>query len=146
MIRVTVSNESQHAAFKHDEGAIERGRGQRRELPRFTIKDPYVSRDQLLVEPLGEGRARLTNLAGPSTVADDLQRTLFHIEQTAASSPREIDSSEMLDLALPVRGLHDHRPAVDSRGGSRAPSPNCPSSLSVGECVACASLESRAMQ
>lgn len=63
MILVTVTNGKQNLRLEHEGGALEFGRGPRRELPRVVIDDVRVSRDQLRVEEMPGGRVRVENLS-----------------------------------------------------------------------------------
>jgi adenylate cyclase len=63
MIRVYVRNAAQNQQFDASADAFELGRGPQRDLPRITIQDQSVSRDQLRIERLDGGRVRLRNLS-----------------------------------------------------------------------------------
>lgn len=63
MIRVHVKNAAQDQQFNATADVFELGRGPRRDLPRIIINDQSVSRDQLCVERLDDGRVRLENLS-----------------------------------------------------------------------------------
>jgi adenylate cyclase len=72
MLAVTVTNERQQRQFDHAAGPLEFGRGLLRDTPRCVIDDPFVSRDQLRVEELPNGRVRLKNLSqrNPAFLSD----------------------------------------------------------------------------
>src|SRR5207249_5584088 len=89
MLSISISNKQQRQQFEHAAGPIEFGRGPRREARRLMIEDIYVSRDQLRVEELGDGRVRVENLSQRREVALEDGTTL------AVGSQR--------DFALPLR-------------------------------------------
>ncbi len=62
MLYLTLSNARQRVHFEHSGGPLEVGRGPMRELPRLVVEDAFTSRDQLRLEPAGDGRVRITNL------------------------------------------------------------------------------------
>ncbi len=63
MIRVYLTNKNQRARFEHDGGPLEFGRGPKRDLARCTLQDPYVSKDHVRVDELGDGQLRVENLS-----------------------------------------------------------------------------------
>ena len=63
MLRVYVTNQLETRDFEHPDTPLEFGRGPQRDLPRCIINDPFVSKDQLRVVPMGPGKARLDNLS-----------------------------------------------------------------------------------
>src|SRR5262249_43479834 len=63
MIKITLTNERQDLEILHETGPIEFGRGGQRDVRRVMIEDGMVSRDQLRVEELPEGRVRVENLS-----------------------------------------------------------------------------------
>jgi adenylate cyclase len=58
-----ITNKKENRQYTHEGGAFEMGRGPRRELPRYMIDDPFVSGDQLRIEPLPGARVRIENLS-----------------------------------------------------------------------------------
>jgi len=62
MLKIQLRNKTQNTSFVAT-GVLEIGRGPQREAPRFLVDDPTVSRDQLRVEEVPEGRIRLENLS-----------------------------------------------------------------------------------
>lgn len=73
MLHIRLSGPQRSYEFDHAEGPIEFGRGPQRSLPRQVVDDPFVSRDQLVVEELAESMLRLENLSGhvPIDICDD---------------------------------------------------------------------------
>lgn len=63
MLIVTICNKRQNQRIEHAKGPLEFGRGPQRALKRVMLEDIYVSRDQLLVEEIEEGRVRVDNLS-----------------------------------------------------------------------------------
>lgn len=70
MLQVKVSNQQQQTTFTHPGGPLEFGRGPRGSVERFVVADRYVSRDQLRIEPLDDGRLRIENLGAPVKLGD----------------------------------------------------------------------------
>src|SRR5262249_52894879 len=62
MLKIHVRNERQNLTDVAT-GVLEIGRGSKREVPRFLVDDTTVSRDQMRVDELPEGRIRLENLS-----------------------------------------------------------------------------------
>jgi adenylate cyclase len=95
MIRVSVVQVNRHGSatdsreFMHVSGPLEFGRGPNRDLPRCIVNDPCVSRDQLRILELADGRVRIENLSLGNAVALSDERTL--------------DVGTTLDAALPIR-------------------------------------------
>jgi adenylate cyclase len=63
MLFITVTNDKQNQQLEHEHGPLEFGRGVQRVHPRLVVEDVHVSRDQLRVEELPDGRVRLDNLS-----------------------------------------------------------------------------------
>lgn len=63
MLSIRVSYAKRDQQFHHVTGPLEFGRGPRRVVERVLINDVYVSRDQLRLEELPDGRIRLDNLS-----------------------------------------------------------------------------------
>ena len=61
-LRIQVINATQEAQFEHAAGSLEFGRGPQRDVPRFWVDDPTVSRDQLRISALSDHRVRIENL------------------------------------------------------------------------------------
>jgi adenylate cyclase len=91
-LHVDVSNAAQRTAFDHPSGPLEFGRGPQRDLPRCVITgDQAVSRDQLRVEPLADGRIRLENLsANTPVVVDGHPDPILHLQSRDISLPAVI--------------------------------------------------------
>ena len=70
MLEVSVTNERQRRTFTHAAGKLEFGRAATDDESRFVVEDRYVSRDQLRVEELPDGRVRLTNLGRAVKLGD----------------------------------------------------------------------------
>src|SRR5262249_32923234 len=62
MLKIHIRNESQNITIDAT-GVLEIGRGPKREAPRFQVDDPTVSRDQMRVQEVPDGRIRLENLS-----------------------------------------------------------------------------------
>lgn len=75
MLRINVHNSNQRGQLTHAAGPLEFGRGPQRQSPRYCILDPTVSKDQLRVEPLDEGRLAVCNLSRKNHITlDDGER------------------------------------------------------------------------
>jgi len=70
MLFATLSNSRQSIHMQHERGPLEFGRGPQRDVERLVVEDRYTSRDQLLIEEIGEGRVRAQNLGGPIALSD----------------------------------------------------------------------------
>ena len=79
---IEVTNAAVRTEFEHPSGPLEFGRGPQREIPRCVIAgDQSVSRDQLRVEPLADGRLRLENLSANTPVVVDGQNDpIIHLQ------------------------------------------------------------------
>jgi len=88
-LHIEVSNPAQRTAFEHPSGPLEFGRGPQRELPRCVIAgDQSVSRDQLRVEPLADGRIRLENLsANTPVVVEGQSDPIIHLQARDLAVP-----------------------------------------------------------
>ena len=88
-LHIEVSNPAQRTAFEHPSGPLEFGRGPQHELPRCVIAgDQSVSRDQLRVEPLADGRIRLENLsANTPVVVEGQSDPIIHLQARDLSVP-----------------------------------------------------------
>lgn len=118
-LHIEVSNPAQRTAFEHPSGPLEFGRGPQRDLPRCVIAgDQSVSRDQLRVERLADGRIRLENLSANTPVVVEGQ-----------SDP--INYLQARDLAVPAavtagRTRIDFRPMAVSGSPPQQPRPASP--------------------
>ena len=118
-LHIEVSNPAQRTAFEHPSGPLEFGRGPQRDLPRCVIAgDQSVSRDQLRVERLADGRIRLENLSANTPVVVEGQ-----------SEPNNYLQAR--DLAVPVavtagRTRIDFRPMAVSGSPPQQPRPASP--------------------
>lgn len=63
MLIIKVTNDKQNQQMEHPLGPLELGRGPQRDIKRIMIEDGGVSRDQLRVEELPNGRLRIDNLS-----------------------------------------------------------------------------------
>ncbi|MCY2988902.1 MAG: adenylate/guanylate cyclase domain-containing protein [Planctomycetota bacterium] len=88
-LHIQVLNATQQERLEHTGGPLEFGRGPQGETPRFVIDDPCVSRDQLRVWELSEGRIRIENLS---------ERTVI-----AVVGGEEVRSAQTRELALPLQ-------------------------------------------
>jgi adenylate cyclase len=88
MIHIRLRTQDKLVEFEHAAGGLELGRGPQRQLPRWIVEDPYVSWDQLVVEPVGEGRLRIENLSEHVPI------------EMAGESPIEVGG--VREVALPV--------------------------------------------
>jgi adenylate cyclase len=104
MLTIAVHHAGQTQQLEHPGGPLEFGRGPRRDVPRVVIDARYISRDQLRVAELPDGRVHVENLSRKNEVA------------LADGTP--IPTGAGRDLALPVRlFLGDTRIDID-RGTS----------------------------
>jgi adenylate cyclase len=140
MLRITVTNKHERKQLEHDDGPIEFGRGPQRDVTRCTIQDPFVSNDQLRLEPLSAGRVRLENLSRRNAVrlADgssiavggsrdvelpvrlSVGETLIDIEPGVAA---EIDRKALHTISEPVRRPGQPRPLATLVSAGGGPSP-----------------------
>src|SRR5947209_3456549 len=63
MLTVQITYSSQTWEYEHDKGILELGRGPQRQHQRLILQDPSVSRDQLQINELLDGRIRIRNLS-----------------------------------------------------------------------------------
>jgi adenylate cyclase len=63
MLIINVCNKRQNLRVEHAEGPLEFGRGPERAVKRIMLEDIYVSRDQLSVEQIDDGRIQVVNLS-----------------------------------------------------------------------------------
>jgi adenylate cyclase len=72
MLRILVHTPTGHEQLDHPAGPLEIGRGPKRELPRLTVEDLYVSRDHLRIEEQPDNRVRLENISrkNPGEIED----------------------------------------------------------------------------
>src|SRR5947207_12422386 len=77
MLAVTVTNKLETQQVTHKGGPLEVGRGPGRDgVPRLVVRDAFVSRDHLRLEPLPAGKVRVFNLSTKAPVAVDSQTVL----------------------------------------------------------------------
>jgi adenylate cyclase len=122
MLTIAVHHAGHTQQLDHLDGPLEFGRGPRRTAPRMVIDARYVSRDQLRVAELPDGRVRVENLSRKNEVAladgtpiptgagrDLPLPVLLSIGDTRIEIDRA--ASEVLDketlhtIALPIRRL-----------------------------------------
>src|SRR5205085_10632810 len=109
MLRFHVKNELQHLQLEHEAGPLEFGRGPKsKEVPRCTIQDLAVSRDQMRVEELAGGRVRVENLSqrNPIDLADG--------DTVTVGARRELKVPVQLSVGATVITI---LPAMPSRAG-----------------------------
>lgn len=93
MIRVSVTKTNRHGTaiedpeFTEFSGALEIGRGPSRSVARHVVNDPCVSRDQLRLTELPDGRVQIENLSQSNAVDLSDGRTLSIGAVFAASVP-----------------------------------------------------------
>jgi len=68
MITIQVTNKKQALQFEHASGAIEFGRGPKRQCERFVVNDLFVSRDQLRIQEQPGNRIKAENLSSKQEV------------------------------------------------------------------------------
>jgi adenylate cyclase len=68
MLRIMVQTPDKRFERQHQAGPLEIGRGPRRDAPRLSVDDLYVSRDHLRLEELAGGRLRLENISRKNVV------------------------------------------------------------------------------
>src|SRR5690349_116857 len=76
MLRISINNPNQNQHLELTSGPVEFGRAARDGVNRVVITDPSVSRDQLRVEELPDGRIRVENLSRNRKVVLDDGTTL----------------------------------------------------------------------
>jgi adenylate cyclase len=120
MLSIRVTNARQDQSFEHTGGPVELGRGPRRRVERIKIEDSFVSRDQLQLEELPDGRVRLENLSQtnaitvgggeglpPGGVRELLLPVRLAVGQTqidlAYEVPDSWDRNSLLTINQPVR-------------------------------------------
>jgi adenylate cyclase len=90
MLKVVLINKWQHLNSVHAAGPLEFGRGDRRQAERVVIvNDAFVSRDQMRIEGLPNGRLRIENLSATNTVR--------------LEDGTKVDRGAPLEIGLPVR-------------------------------------------
>ena len=91
-LSIDVTNAAVRTEFEHPSGPLEFGRGPQREIPRCVIAgDQSVSRDQLRVEPLADGRLRLENLsANTPVVVDGQSDPIIHLQGRDIALPTAV--------------------------------------------------------
>ena len=91
MIQISLKSPENEKEFQHGHGPLEFGRGPRRDLPRQTVNDPYMSFNQLVVEELGDQQLRVDNVSEHVPVEID------------GSEPLGILSSRIVKLPVHLR-------------------------------------------
>ena len=129
MIRVAWVNDSESREYRHSDGALEVGRGPRRDVPRCVILDPYVSRDHLLLEETDGGQLRITNIShtSPAVVAGQSLDTSRRCELPMPVQLR-IGKTEML-IEVPQRSATFHRQSTATFSVQSVEPPGPPRSL-----------------
>jgi adenylate cyclase len=122
MLRFQLSNKREQQEFEHLSGPIEFGRGgQRNNIPRCVVQDPFVSKDHVHVQEVDGGRIRVENLSQrnsirledntvintgvsrelPSPVRLTVGETYIDIEHIV---DRTSDEGPMQTIAAPIKG------------------------------------------
>jgi adenylate cyclase len=129
-LHIEVSNPAQRTAFEHPSGPLEFGRGPQRELPRCVIAgDQSVSRDQLRVEPLADGRIRLENLsANTPVVVEGQSDPIIHLQARDLAVPVAVTAGRTRIEFRPVAvsGSPPQQPRTASPVSPSAPTPQAP--------------------
>src|SRR5580700_4175613 len=69
MLRCYVNNNHEGQTIEHESGPLEFGRGPKRlDVTRCVILDPYVSKDHVRVEQIGEDKIRIENLSAKQPI------------------------------------------------------------------------------
>jgi len=91
-LHIEVANAAQRTEFDHPSGPLEFGRGPQREVSRCVIAgDQSVSRDQLRVEALADGRLRLENLsANTPVIVDGQSDPIIHLQARDIALPAAV--------------------------------------------------------
>ena len=122
MLIINISNKRQNQRLEHEAGPLEFGRGPQRALKRIMLEDIYVSRDQLVVEEVGDGKVQVENLSQKreitlsdgSLLAAGGKRELplpvfFGVGETQISIERELseefNKASLQTIAQPVPAL-----------------------------------------
>lgn len=77
MLAVTVTNKYDTQQLTHRVGPLEVGRGPARDgIPRLVVRDGFVSRDHIRIDPLAHDKVRVSNLSGKAPLTVDHQTIL----------------------------------------------------------------------
>jgi adenylate cyclase len=108
MLHVRVVNDRQNRQFEHPAGALEFGRGPRREAPRVVIEDGFVSRDHLQVQEEPASRLRVTNLSQRQPLElPDGTRLAHGLSHVLDLPVRLMLGNTVIDLEAPPREAFD---------------------------------------
>lgn len=136
MISLTVTNSTETQQLSVPSGVVELGRGPSRDgVKRIVVRDAFVSRDHLRLEERPGGRVRIVNLSTKAPVSVDNHSLLspgadceyptpFRLEigkttvDVDAPEPELIDSSGLMTVRAPVRGVTATHPNLLSLGES----------------------------
>src|SRR6516162_2197364 len=116
---IEVVNTAHRQRLEHDSGPLEFGRGPQRQAKRCLIDgDPTVSRDQLRIEQLSDGRVRLENLSqrNPVVVPGRFRIAELHSMEVAlpiALVVGQTNISIQSDAALEPPATPDNLKTVD---------------------------------
>src|SRR5438067_2126919 len=134
MFSVTVTNKLETQQLTHSRGPLEFGRGPARDgTARVVVRDAFVSRDHLRLEPVAGGKVRIVNLSTKAPVMIDnhsllnpgtdceypLPLRLGVGETTIDLDPEEpevIAGSALYTVPAPVRGDERSRPDLLALG------------------------------
>ncbi len=140
MLALTVTNKLETQQVTHKGGALEIGRGTGRDgLPRVVVRDAFVSRDHVRLEPAPGGKLRILNLStkapvtidnhsilGPGTDAEFLLPVRLGLGETVVDVTETDDEPLSVKLlrtvAAPVRGdATKSHPALIDRSDKASP-------------------------
>jgi adenylate cyclase len=128
MLSIQVVNDKQNQHLDHASGPLELGRGPQRDVKRFMVEDISVSRDQLRVEEVGEGRIRVENLSLkiPVALADGTSVPMggsrdLSLPVCLAVGQTRIDIRTSVSESFEREGLMTISSPVRSRSGIRIP-------------------------
>ena len=116
-LSIEVANGAVRTEFEHPSGPLEFGRGPQRDIPRCVIAgDQSVSRDQLRIEPLADGRLRLENLsANTPVVVEGQSDPIIHLQGRDIALPAAVAVGPGLEGVVAERPLR-----APPRGGTRS--------------------------
>ena len=130
MFAITVSNKLETQTLTHSRGPLEFGRGPARDAtPRVVIKDAFVSRDHVRIEPIPGMRVRIVNLSTKAPVMIDNHSLLNpgtdceyplpvrlgvgeSVVDVEAEEAEVIEGSALLTVRAPVRGAENAQPEL----------------------------------
>jgi adenylate cyclase len=127
-LRIQVGYAAQKQLIDHEGGPIEFGRGPQRQAKRIVIADKFVSRDQLRVEELTNGRIRVENLSHTNPL-DLPDGTRIGTSQTRVMDvPIHLsvgDTKIFIERDLPSAPSNEPAPATVKKSRNVAPEAEC---------------------